>query len=97
MSDTKVRIEAANAYYYPDLVVSYHPQDTTSVEYFICFPQLIIEVLFPKTEVFDKGNKFADYCTLESLPEYILIRQDRISIECYRINPEGYCVLYPYN
>ncbi|MGB3403972.1 MAG: Uma2 family endonuclease [Microcoleaceae cyanobacterium] len=97
MSDTKVRIETANAYYYPDIVVSCNQQDTNSLEDFICFPQLIIEVLSPTTEAFDRGDKFADYRTLESLKEYILIRQDRISIECYRINSEGYWVLYPYH
>jgi Uma2 family endonuclease len=97
VSDTKVRIEAANAYYYPDIVVSCDQRDTTSVEDVICFPQLIVEVLSPTTEAFDRGDKFADYRSLESLQEYVLIRQDRMSVECYRINPEGYWVLYPYD
>jgi Uma2 family endonuclease len=97
VSDTKVRIEAANAYYYPDIVVSCDQGDTTSLEDFICFPQLIVEVLSPTTEAFDRGDKFADYRTLEGLREYLLIRQDRMSVECYRINPEGYWVLYPYD
>lgn len=97
MSDTKVRIETANAYYYPDIVVSCDQKDTNSLENFICFPQLIVKVLSPTTEAFDRGDKFADYRMLESLKEYVLIRQDRISIECYRINSEGYWVLYPYN
>ena len=95
-SDTKVRIETANAYYYPDIVVSCDQRDTTSLEDFIYFPKLIIEVLSPTTEAFDRGDKFADYRTLDSLQEYVLIRQNRMSVECYRINTEGYWVLYPY-
>jgi Uma2 family endonuclease len=34
-----------------------------SLEYFKRYPRLIVEVLFPTIAVFDRGNKFADYCT----------------------------------
>ncbi|WP_416309684.1 Uma2 family endonuclease [Spirulina sp. 06S082] len=96
ISDTKVRIETTNSYYYPDVSISCDERDTRSLEDCIRFPVLIIEVLSPSTEGFDRGEKFADYRTLESLQEYVLIRQDRISVECYRRNSQGRWELYAY-
>lgn len=43
-------------------------------------PAAIIEVLSPSTAAFDRGQKFEKYRTLESLQNYILIEQDRISV-----------------
>lgn len=95
-SDTKVRIETGNLFYYPDIAVSCDERDTHSLEDFIRFPVVVIEVLSPSTEAFDRGEKFADYRTLDSLQEYVLIRQDRISVECYRRNSQGRWELYSY-
>ena len=95
-SDTKVRIETSNSFYYPDIAVSCDEGDTNSLEDFIRFPVLIIEVLSPSTEAFDRGEKFADYRALDSLQEYVLIAQDRISVECYRRNAQGRWELYSY-
>jgi Uma2 family endonuclease len=44
-------------------------------------PTLIVEVLSPKTEAYDRGDKFAHYRRLASLQEYVLIAQDRHRIE----------------
>ena len=48
-------------------------------------PTLVIEVLSPSTEVYDRGEKFAHYQELTSLREYILVSQDRIRVEQYRL------------
>ncbi|MFK8185139.1 MAG: Uma2 family endonuclease [Phormidesmis sp.] len=48
------------------------------------FPKLIIEVLSESTEAFDRGDKFADYQTLESLEEYVLINTRHPRVECFR-------------
>jgi len=53
-------------------------------------------VLSPNTEAFDRGDKFADYRHMESLKEYVLVSQNRQSVECFRRNLEGQWVLYPY-
>ena len=47
-------------------------------------PTLVIEVLSPSTEVYDRGEKFRHYQELASLQEYILVSQDRIRVEHYR-------------
>ncbi|WP_442939352.1 Uma2 family endonuclease [Nostoc sp.] len=57
---------------------------------------LIIEVLSPTTEAFDRGDKFADYRQMESLQEYVLVSQTRLNVECFRRNSERQWVLYPY-
>ena len=87
--DVKVRLEAANCYYYPDVAVTCDERDTSSTEDFILYPSLIIEVLSPSTASFDRGDKFADYQTASSLQEYVLITQSEIKIECFRLNVEG--------
>jgi Uma2 family endonuclease len=97
MADMKVRIEAADCYYYPDVAVSCDERDKNADEDFIIYPRLIVEVLSPTTAAFDRGEKFADYRTSESLQEYVLINQERVSVECFRRNAEGLWVLYPYS
>lgn len=98
IGDIKVRIESADVYYYPDITVTCDQRDRVSLdEDFIRYPRLIVEVLSTTTTAFDRGDKFADYRTIETLEEYLLINQERISIECFRRNDEGLWVLYPYN
>jgi Uma2 family endonuclease len=98
ITDIKVRMEAVNVYYYPDVTVTCDPRDSASLEEdFIRYPRLVIEVLSPTTAAFDRGDKFADYRTLETLEEYVLISQERMSVDCFRRNLEGLWVLYPYH
>ena len=95
-SDIKVRLEEANCYYYPDVAVTCDERDTNSMEDFILYPSLIIEVLSPSTASFDRGDKFVDYQTASSLQEYVLITQSEIKIECFRLNAEGNWVSQTY-
>ncbi|WP_338441071.1 Uma2 family endonuclease [Synechococcus elongatus IITB4] len=88
MSDMKARLERSNCFYYPDLLVTCDPRDQETVTY-KCFPKLIIEVLSPSTEAFERGDKFADYQTLESLEEYVLISTSRQRVDCFRRSPDG--------
>ncbi|KAB0241312.1 Uma2 family endonuclease [Microcystis aeruginosa EAWAG127a] len=105
-TDMKVRLEIANSYFYPDLVVTCDSRDNQSFsEDFIRYPRLIVEVLSPTTAAFarnalakrDRGDKFADYRSFETLEEYVLISQERIGVDCFRRNDEGFWVLYPYS
>ncbi|MEO8397568.1 MAG: Uma2 family endonuclease, partial [Chloroflexota bacterium] len=52
-------------------------------------PTVIIEVLSPSTEIYDRGKKFQYYRELDSLQEYVLISQDQARIECYLRQPDG--------
>ena len=95
-SDTKVRLEEADCYYYPDVAVTCDEKDINSDEYFILYPTLIIEIFSPKTEVFDRGIKFADYQTSPNLREYVLVNQSQKQVECFRLNEEGIWVSQVY-
>jgi Uma2 family endonuclease len=95
ISDMKARIEALNRFYYPDVLVTCDPRDLETPTY-KRFPTLIVEVLSDSTEAFDRGDKFADYQTLESLREYVLINTKRQRVECFRRNDEGLWVLQFY-
>ena len=87
--DTKLRLEEANCYYYPDVAVTCHSEDTNSTNDFIRYPVLIVEVLSRSTENFDRTEKFADYQTCPTLREYVLVSQNQIKVECFRLDESG--------
>ena len=47
-------------------------------------PVLIIEVLSPSTEAYDRGDKFTYYKSIPSFREYLLIAQHRPHIHALR-------------
>ena len=73
-SDMRVRVSKTGLYTYPDIVVSDPPQYGDGRHDTVLNPRLIVEVLSPSTEAYDRGFKFAQYRTLESLREYALSR-----------------------
>jgi Uma2 family endonuclease len=95
ISDMKVRIETKNRFYYPDVLVTCEPKDRENSTY-KQFPNLIIEVLSDSTEAFDRGDKFADYQSLPSLQEYVLINPKKARIECFRRKDDGLWLLQFY-
>lgn len=67
---------------YPDAsIVCGEPQYEGDDEITLLNPLVIIEVLSPTTEAYDRGKKFEHYQTLPSLQEYVLISQDHVRIE----------------
>ncbi len=95
MADLKTYVEASNSYYYPDVFVTCDARDRELTNY-KKYPCLIVEVLSPKTEAFDRGDKFSDYQQLETLVEYVLISQNRKRLDCFRRNSEGVWTLQFY-
>ncbi|MDX1252877.1 MAG: Uma2 family endonuclease [Gammaproteobacteria bacterium] len=92
MSDLKVRVEKADAFYYPDIAVTCHPADTQP--YYLTHPRLIVEVLSPSTEGIDRREKLLAYQSLDSLDEYVLVAQDTVQVEVYRRDGTGGWWLY---
>jgi Uma2 family endonuclease len=43
-------------------------------------PVVVVEVLSPRTEAYDRGKKFDLFRSLESLRDYILVASDRIQV-----------------
>ncbi len=83
VSDMKLFVEAADAYFYPDVMVSCDERDR-SAELAIAHPCLVVEVLSDSTAAYDRGTKFAAYRKLESLAEYLLVDIDARRLELYQ-------------
>ncbi len=83
-SDMRVRVAATGLYTYPDLVAvcgdAFFDDERTDN---LLNPTVIVEVLSPSTEAYDRGEKFAHYRRIESLQEYVLVSQDKVRIESY--------------
>ncbi|HEV2855721.1 MAG TPA: Uma2 family endonuclease [Thermoanaerobaculia bacterium] len=83
-NDLRVRVPTTGLYTYPDVVVvcgdpllDDEHRDT------LLNPTLIVEVLSPTTEAYDRGKKFEHYRTIDSLAEYVLVAQDEPRVERY--------------
>ena len=84
INDMRVKAAEARSYHYPDIaVVCGAPQFEDTYFDTLLNPTLLIEVLSPSTEAYDRGGKFAHYRKIDSLREYLLISQDQPSIERY--------------
>ncbi|MEZ6125013.1 MAG: Uma2 family endonuclease [Planctomycetaceae bacterium] len=90
-SDMRVGIPNADSYTYPDIVVSAgDPQLEDDQQDTLLNPVVLIEVLSPTTEAYDRGRKFEQYRRIPSLQEYVLVAQDRMQVECYRRRADGW-------
>ena len=94
ISDMKLRVEADNAFFYPDVFVTCAETDRAHSHYKAAL-SLVVEVLTPTTSAYDRGAKFAAYRKLPSLREYVLIDTERLSIDLFRRGDGGHWVLYP--
>jgi Uma2 family endonuclease len=83
-ADMRVRVGQTGLYTYPDVVVAcgdiLFEDDQVDT---LLNPVVVIEVLSPKTEAYDRGEKFAHYRRLNSLQEYLLVAQDQLRVERY--------------
>jgi len=75
------RVEAANDYIYPDVVVTCEPMARNAL--FIRQPKLVVEVLSPSTAARDRAEKWFSYQTLVSLEYYLLVSQGEPRVEVY--------------
>jgi Uma2 family endonuclease len=87
-SDLRIKIFESNKYVYPDLSVTCDNRDKSTPQY-ITHPCLIVEVLSPSTEAYDRGDKFRMYRRNPSLRDYVLVHTDKIAIDLYRKDEAG--------
>ncbi len=84
--DMRVKERQSESYFYPDVVIACgEPQFEDDTFDTLLNPVVIIEVLSPSTEIYDRTEKFNYYKQIASLKEYILVSQDRIEIEHHQI------------
>jgi Uma2 family endonuclease len=97
-NDMRVRVESANAGTYPDVaVVCDKPSFYDDRRDTLTNPTLLIEVLSPSSEGYDRGGKFARYRQLPSLRQYLLVAQDRIAVDVLTRDTEQRWVLTAYD
>jgi Uma2 family endonuclease len=91
-----MRVQAANSYFYPDVVVTCAPQDTSNPKATeISSPKLIVEELSPSAAAFDRGLKFAAYRQIRSLEEYLPLDPEAKTAEVFHKNAAGIWELHP--
>jgi len=91
----KARYSTKGLYSFPDLVVVCgEPQFLDERLDVLLNPKVIIEVLSPTTEAFDRGEKFLRYRTyLDSLTDYVVVAQSMPLVEHFERQPNGQWVI----
>ena len=89
-SDQRLKVDATGLYTYPDVLVFCGPPVMEDgVHHTLTNASLVAEVLSNSTEKYDRGLKFSHYRRLDTLQEYLLIAQDRFSVEVFQRQDAG--------
>ena len=97
VSDMRVKVRATGLYTYPDVVVVCGEPEFEDAEVdTLLNPTMLIEVLSPSTERYDRIAKTSYYRTIDSLAEHLLVAQDEIRLEQYVRQPNGQWMLCEY-
>ncbi len=88
ISEMKLQVTAADAFFYPDVMVSCDERDARA-DLQLEHPCLIVEVLSDSTAAYDLGRKFEYYRLIPELREYVVIEPGRQRIYRYLKNREG--------
>jgi len=96
-SDLRVRISESGDYCYPDVtVVCGNPEfSRPDSRVSVMNPTLVVEVTSPSTEADDRGEKFSQYRSVNSLSEYVLISSVRMQVESFYKQPDGVWAIGP--
>jgi Uma2 family endonuclease len=96
-SDMKVRVTGEH-YAYPDVTVVCGEEEFEDEETDVLRnPTLIVEVLSPTTEAWDRAGKSEQYRQRQTLQEYVLVAQDRPHLERYARQASGEWLLTEVN
>ncbi|HEX9995979.1 MAG TPA: Uma2 family endonuclease [Abditibacterium sp.] len=93
-SDQLVKIERSGLRTYPDILVSCPPQRFDADEpNALLNPSLIVEVLSPSTQNYDRAEKWEHYRQILELRDYILVSSDRVRVEHLRRDEQNQWIL----
>jgi Uma2 family endonuclease len=93
-NDMRVKVSATGLYTYPDVVVLCgEPQFDDAHKDTLLNPTVLIEILSPSTEAYDRGDKAAHYRKLATLAEYVLVSQEKMQVEHYVRQPDNQWLL----
>jgi Uma2 family endonuclease len=89
-SDQRISIQEGERYVYADVVVACGDlrlePGTNDV---LTNPSVVVEVLSPATEAYDRGGKWESYQQLASLTDYLLVSQTSARVEHYQRESDG--------
>ena len=89
-SDMRIHIPASRRYVYPDASAVCGRRDLKGDKRDILLnPRIIVEVLSPSTEDYDRGEKFTHYKTIPSLAHFVLASQDKALVEVFTRQVDG--------
>ena len=96
-SNMRVRVPGAAFYCYPDtLVVCGAVEVEDEHEDTLLNPCVVVEILSPTTEAFDRGEKWGQYQGSKVLRDYLLVAQDRLCIEHHTRQDDNLWLLRTY-
>ena len=87
--DMRVYIEGSGLYTYPDVVIACPPEFKDDRTDTLMNPKVIMEVLSPTTEAYDRGRKFDLYRSAVTLEQYVLVAQDLPRVISYVRQTDG--------
>jgi Uma2 family endonuclease len=89
-SDMRVRT-VSELYSYPDTsAVCGEPTFLDETRDTLLNPNLIVEVLSPSTEAYDRGRKFELYQSIPTFTEYLLLASDRVHADMFVRQSSGF-------
>lgn len=89
-SDMRIKIPSTGRYVYPDASVTCErPTFEDETRDTLLNPTVIVEVLSDSSERYDRGDKFAQYRSIASLQDYVLVSQKAVLIEHYSRQADG--------
>lgn len=93
-NDQRVAVSPEGPFSYPDVVVvCAEPTFLDDERDTLANPEIVIEVLSPTTEAFDRGLKFAHYRTIPSLQEILFVAQETVRLERFARRGDGHWLL----
>lgn len=88
-----IKVRAAEeVFYYPDVLVTC--EGNFSNPFYAEQPVLIIEVISPSTAQIDRREKLHAYRQMPSVHEYVVVEQEKISLEIHRRQENGNWITY---
>lgn len=82
-ADLRIQVQATGLFTYPDLSIICGPLQFADADDTVTNPSVLVEVLSPSTEAYDRGQKFLQYRQIPSLREYLLVSQHEPLLELF--------------
>jgi len=89
-SEQRIKVEQTGLITYPDVAIVCPPERYESLDPdTLLNPAVVVDVLSPTTEAYDRTVKYNHYRQIESLSHVILVSQDQVRVECFTRGADG--------